>query len=88
MPGTGTEPDPAEARQLEMGRLTRRAVRRAVLVLAAGTALTAAWLASPPAAANARTTPALSELGGPAALRNRFNDDRGHVRLVLLLSPT
>jgi len=71
-----------------MKRATRRAVSRAVLALTAGTALIAAWTASLPVAANAQAAPALFDLSGSEELRNRFNDDRGHIRLVLLLSPT
>jgi len=73
----------------EMRRLRERPARcSAVLALAAGAALTVALSASPPIVANAQVAPALADLNGAQGLRNRFNDDRGHVRLVLLLSPT
>jgi hypothetical protein len=39
-----------------------------------------AFAAAPPAR--------LVDLHGPADLRAAFNNDRGHVRVVLLLSPT
>ena len=71
-----------------MQRLRRLLVHRAVLALVAGTALTAAVTAFPPIAASAQSTLALSDLSGSEQLRTRFNEDRGHVRLVLLLSPT
>ena len=38
--------------------------------------------------ATAQSTPALVDLSGPDAFKKQFNEDRGHVRLVLLLSPT
>jgi hypothetical protein len=62
-------------------------ILRAVLVLAAGTALIAA-ASPPPALATAQTASPLVDLGGSADLQKQFNSDRGHVRLVLLLSPT
>jgi len=73
-----------------MGRLRqgRSAWCSAVLALAAGTALAVTSAASSPIVANAQIAPALVDLNGAQELRNRFNDDRGHVRLVLLLSPT
>jgi hypothetical protein len=57
-----------------------------VLVLAAGTALMAA--ASPPPALATATASPLVDLSGSTELQKQFNSDRGHVRLVLLLSPT
>jgi len=41
-----------------------------------------------PREATAQSTPALVDLSGPDAFKKQFNEDRGHVRLVLLLSPT
>lgn len=64
-----------------------RGILRAVLVLAAGTALIAA-ASSPPALATAQTASPLVELSGSTDFQKQFNSDRGHVRLVLLLSPT
>jgi hypothetical protein len=63
-----------------------RGILRAVLVLAAGTALMAG--ASPPSLAAAQTGSPLIDLSGSTDLQKQFNNDRGHVRLVLLLSPT
>jgi hypothetical protein len=62
-------------------------MRGAVLAIMAGTALTLASRLSPPTA-SAQVAPALVDLSGAQELRRQFNDDRGHVRLVLLLSPT
>jgi ABC-type phosphate transport system substrate-binding protein len=69
--------------------LTRDSARilRAVLVLAASTALIAA-ASSPPTPATAQTASPLVDLSGSTDLQKQFNSDRGHVRLVLLLSPT
>ena len=58
-----------------------------MLVLAAGTALMAA-ASSPPSLAAAQTESPLIDLSGSTDLQKQFNNDRGHVRLVLLLSPT
>jgi hypothetical protein len=66
----------------------QRVLRSAVLAMAAATALTLAPGVSPPLAAHSQSAPALADLSGLAELRTQFNDDRGHVRLVLLLSPT
>jgi len=64
-----------------------RGILRAVLVLAAGTALMAG-ASSPPSLAAAQTRSPLIDLSGSTDLQKQFNNDRGHVRLVLLLSPT
>lgn len=58
-----------------------------MLVLAAGTALMAG-ASSPPSLAAAQTGSPLNDLSGSTDLQKQFNNDRGHVRLVLLLSPT
>jgi len=63
-----------------------RGILRVVLVLAAGTALMVA-ASSPPALATATGSP-LVDLSASTELQKQFNSDRGHVRLVLLLSPT
>jgi hypothetical protein len=44
------------------------------------TARPTAFVAAPPAT--------LVDLRGPSDLRTAFNNDRGHLRIVLLLSPT
>ena len=59
-----------------------------VLALAAGTTLTIGAAGSAQAPTTPQTAPALVDLNGSADLRKQFNNDRGHVRLVLLLSPT
>ena len=41
-----------------------------------------------PAVAHAERTSRLEDLSSPDAFKKQFNDDRGHIRLVLLLSPT
>jgi len=69
-------------------KVTRRrlALHGAVLAIAASTAL--AVTLPLPAAAKAQNAPALVDLRSPQDFTRQFNDDRGHVRLVLLLSPT
>jgi hypothetical protein len=39
-------------------------------------------------AASAQGTRSLVDLSGPTEFQKQFNEDKGHVRLVLLLSPT
>ncbi|HJZ73719.1 MAG TPA: hypothetical protein VKE51_18385 [Vicinamibacterales bacterium] len=68
--------------------MQRRTIHGAVLAVIAGAALTSAASAPPQGAANAQTAPALVDLRSPEELKKQFNDDRGHTRLVLLLSPT
>jgi len=60
---------------------------RTVSALAASAVLTLAVAVSPREAV-AQVAPSLVDLSGPDAFKRQFNEDRGHVRLVLLLSPT
>ena len=64
----------------------RRFGRRSRL-LAAGVVLAACTLPHQELDAES-TTSALQDVRGVDDLRDRFNRDAGHVRLVLLLSPT
>jgi len=57
-----------------------------VLVITVSAMLTA--VVASPRVATAQSTPPLVDLSGPAAFKKQFNEDRGRVRLVLLLSPT
>ena len=66
----------------------RTTMNSAVLAIAAGAALTLTLAASPRLAAKTQTSSALVDLGSVQEFTKQFNDDRGHVRLVLLLSPT
>jgi len=68
------------------GTSRRRALDGAVLAIAASTALAVTLPLS--AAAKAHSAPVLVDLRSPQDFTRQFNDDRGHVRLVLLLSPT
>jgi hypothetical protein len=54
----------------------------------ASTMLTIGATVSPQAPTAVQTARALIDLHGSADFQKRFNEDRGHVRLVLLLSPT
>ena len=67
-------------------RLT--SVPRAIFIAAliASTACTAGR--QPPAAGGSSGTPSVSQLRDIQQLRDRFNQDRGDVRLILLTSPT
>jgi len=62
-------------------------MHRAVLSVTVSALLTVT-VALSPSATNAQGTRSLVELSGPAEFQKQFNADRGHVRLVLLLSPT
>ena len=71
-----------------MKALSRRlTAHHAVLAITVSAMLTAVVAASP-REATAQSTPFLVDLSGPDAFKKQFNEDRGHVRLVLLLSPT
>jgi hypothetical protein len=65
----------------------RRTMHRAILPVTVSAVLTVTVALSPPAA-NAQGTRSLADLSGPTEFQKQFNEDRGHVRLVLLLSPT
>jgi len=62
----------------------RRVVALAILVAIA------AWGGSivRPSAVHAATPPQLTDLGGVDELKTLFNQDKGKIRLVLLVSPT
>ena len=60
---------------------------RAAAAFTASVALALAISVLPREAA-AQAAPSLVDLSGPEAFKKQFNEDRGHVRLVLLLSPT
>jgi hypothetical protein len=60
---------------------------RTASAFAFGAMLTLAAAVSPREAA-AQVAPSLVDLSGPDAFKRQFNEDRGHARLVLLLSPT
>jgi hypothetical protein len=62
-------------------------MHRALWPITVSAALTVIASMSPPAA-NAQGTRSLVDLSGPTEFQKQFNEDRGHVRLVLLLSPT
>jgi hypothetical protein len=62
-------------------------MHRAILPVTVSALLTVTVALSPPAA-NAQARQSLVELSGPNAFQKQFNEDRGNVRLVLLLSPT
>jgi len=62
-------------------------MHRAIWPITVSAALTVIAAMSPPAA-NAQGTRSLVDLSGPAEFQQQFNADLGHVRLVLLLSPT
>jgi len=62
-------------------------MHRAIWPITVSAALMVMAAMSPPPA-NAQGTRSLVDLRGPAEFQNQFNADRGHVRLVLLLSPT
>ena len=71
-----------------MRALSRRQTwYHARLAITVSAMLTAAVAVSPRETA-AQSTPSLVDLRGPDAFKKQFNEDRGHVRLVLLLSPT
>ena len=65
----------------------RQTAHHAVLAITVSAMLTAV-VAGSPREATAQSTPSLVDLSGPDAFKKQFNEDRGHVRLVLLLSPT
>jgi hypothetical protein len=65
----------------------RQTTHHAVLAIAVSAMLTAV-VATSPREATAQSTPSLVDLSGPDAFKKQFNEDRGHARLVLLLSPT
>jgi len=69
-------------------RLVPSGIARAVLAVAAGTVLTSGAALPRPALATTAIAPALIDLSGSTDFQQRFNEDRSHVRLVLLLSPT
>jgi hypothetical protein len=72
-----------------MRRLRRRQTTyRAVLAFTVSALLATAVTVVSPRAATAVGTSPLVDLSGPDEFRKQFNEDRGHVRLVLLLSPT
>jgi hypothetical protein len=69
--------------------MTRTRVWLALESAALAVASTAlAVVFEPPARAQIQAPPALVDLHGPQDFTRQFNDDRGHMRLVLLLSPT
>lgn len=62
----------------------------ALLIFGAGVWWAVQWRnqpASPPAAATL-AAPTLTDLADIATLRERFNQDAGHPRLLILVSPT
>ena len=65
----------------------RLTMHRAILPVTVSALLTVTIALSPPAA-TAQGTRSLVDLSGPDEFHKQFNDDHGHVRLVLLLSPT
>ena len=56
--------------------------------LAVVVVMTTLALSPPRSYAVARTAPTLQDLHGVAELKTLFNQDKGAVRLVLLISPT
>jgi len=62
-------------------------MHRVILPITVSALLTVVVALSPPPA-NAQGTRSLVDLSGPTEFQKQFNEDRGHVRLVLLLSPT
>jgi hypothetical protein len=64
------------------------AVTRTPATLAVGAALWIQVAATSPPQARIESAATLVDLKGTPDLQKQFNSDRGHVRLVLLLSPT
>jgi hypothetical protein len=66
----------------------RRTARDVAIAIAAVAAWSIVVDVPLPAVAHAPETSRLEDLRSADAFKARFNEDRGHVRLVLLLSPT